>query len=73
MLVSPQPQALRHKPAAYAVQSAGSATFTAAHDRDHNFYENKCASLDLQIDNLIYELYSLTNEEVQIVEGGSPK
>lgn len=37
-------------------------------DRDLNFYERKCADLDLEIDRLVYELYSLTKEEVSIVE-----
>jgi len=32
-------------------------------------YENKCATLDRQIDNLVYELYDLTPEEIAIVEG----
>jgi type I restriction-modification system DNA methylase subunit len=41
-------------------------------DRDRNFYENKCAALDLQIDNLIYELYGLNDDEIKIVEGGAP-
>lgn len=36
-------------------------------DRDH--YEAKCAALDRQIDNLVYELYELTPEEIAIVEG----
>lgn len=29
----------------------------------------KCATLDRQIDNLVYELYDLTAEEIAIVEG----
>ena len=39
--------------------------------RDKAFYESKCASLDRQIDNLVYELYDLTPEEIAIVEGQS--
>jgi adenine-specific DNA-methyltransferase len=38
-------------------------------DSDRNHYENKCAALDRQIDNLVYELYGLTPEEIAIVEG----
>ena len=38
-------------------------------DRDRNHYESKCAALDRQIDNLVYELYELTPEEVTVVEG----
>ena len=36
---------------------------------DKNFYESKCATLDRQIDQLVYELYDLTPEEIAIVEG----
>jgi len=38
-------------------------------DKDKTFYEGKCSSLDRQIDNLVYELYGLTEEEIKIVEG----
>jgi hypothetical protein len=41
----------------------------ARSDRDRNFYENKCAALDRQIDALVYELYELTPDEIAIVEG----
>jgi hypothetical protein len=37
-------------------------------ERDKTFYESKCASLDRQIDQLVYELYGLTEEEIAIVE-----
>ncbi len=37
-------------------------------DRDKDFYTNKCAALDRQIDALVYELYELTSKEIQIVE-----
>jgi len=37
-------------------------------DKDKTYYENKCASLDRQIDRLVYELYGLTPEEIAIVE-----
>ena len=39
-------------------------------ERDKSFWENKCSSLDRQIDSLVYELYGLTEEEIKIVEGG---
>jgi type I restriction-modification system DNA methylase subunit len=46
--------------------------FAAARtERDKNFYESKCATLDRQIDNLVYELYNLTPEEIAIVEGSA--
>lgn len=41
----------------------------AQSDKDKDFYENKCAALDRQIDALVYELYSLTEDEIKIVEG----
>jgi len=37
-------------------------------ERDKTFYESKCATLDRQIDSLVYELYDLTPEEITIVE-----
>ena len=36
--------------------------------RDKEFLTNQCNALDTQIDNLVYELYGLTNEEIKIVE-----
>jgi hypothetical protein len=38
-------------------------------DKDKQFYERFCSSLDSQIDNLVYKLYELTDEEIAIVEG----
>jgi len=37
-------------------------------DKDKTYYENKCAALDRQIDRLVYDLYGLTEKEIQIVE-----
>ncbi|MFY9621655.1 MAG: hypothetical protein WAM70_06455 [Pyrinomonadaceae bacterium] len=34
---------------------------------------HKCATLDRQIDNLVYELYELTPEEIAIVEGATAR
>ena len=42
---------------------------SAQTDRDRNYYENKCAQLDTQIDALVYELYELTADEIALVEG----
>ena len=42
---------------------------TALTDGDKDFYTNKCAALDRQIDALVYELYGLSSEEIKIVEG----
>jgi hypothetical protein len=41
----------------------------AQSDKDKDFYANKCAALDRQIDTLVYELYGLTPDEIKIVEG----
>jgi type I restriction-modification system DNA methylase subunit len=43
----------------------------AQSDKDKDFYENKCAALDRQIDALVYELYGLTADEIKIVEGAA--
>ena len=40
-------------------------------DRDKTYYESKCAALDRQIDRLVYDLYGLTEDEIQIVEKGN--
>ncbi len=37
-------------------------------DSEKEYLEMKCNSLDRQIDNLVYELYGLTEEEIKIVE-----
>jgi len=37
-------------------------------DKDKTYYENKCTALDRQIDRLVYDLYGLTAEEIEIVE-----
>jgi type II restriction/modification system DNA methylase subunit YeeA len=41
----------------------------ARSEGDQNFYESRCVTLDRQIDNLVYELYDLTDDEIAIVEG----
>ncbi len=41
---------------------------SARTERDKTFYESKCATLDRRIDDLVYELYDLTPEEIAIVE-----
>jgi type I restriction-modification system DNA methylase subunit len=42
---------------------------SAQSDKDKDFYENKCAALDRQIDALVYDLYGLTPDEIKIVVG----
>ena len=43
----------------------------AQSERDKEFYTNKCATLDRQLDALVYELYALTPDEIKIVEGAA--
>jgi type I restriction-modification system DNA methylase subunit len=44
---------------------------SAQSDADKEFYGNKCADLDRRIDALVYELYGLTEEEINIVRGAA--
>ena len=37
-------------------------------DKDKTYYENRCAALESQIDRIVYDLYALTDKEIQIVE-----
>lgn len=37
-------------------------------DTDKDFWANKCADLDAKIDRLVYDLYGLTEDEIQIVQ-----
>jgi len=43
----------------------------AQSDKDKEYYDHRCESLDRQIDTLVYELYGLTDEEIAIVEGNA--
>lgn len=36
---------------------------------DKNYLERKCERIDKEIDQLVYQLYGLTEDEVKIVEG----
>jgi adenine-specific DNA-methyltransferase len=38
-------------------------------DRDTEYWQRRCDGLDRQIDELVYELYGLTEEEIGLVEG----
>jgi type I restriction-modification system DNA methylase subunit len=42
----------------------------ARNERDQVFYQNKCLALDRQIDQLVYDLYDLTDKERNVVENG---
>ena len=46
---------------------------SARTERDKTFYQSKCATLDRQIDYLVYKLYDLTGDEIAIVEGATQK
>ena len=39
-------------------------------DAERARLEMHCNSLDRQIDQAVYELYGLTEEEIKVVEGG---
>ncbi len=41
---------------------------SAKTDHDKNTYQKKIEIIDKQIDDLVYELYGLTKEEIKIVE-----
>jgi adenine-specific DNA-methyltransferase len=41
---------------------------TAVTERDKSYLEEKCKNLDSQINDLVYELYELTDEEIEIIE-----
>jgi hypothetical protein len=44
-------------------------TQKAKTESDKIYLERKCASLDKHIDELGYQLYGLTEEDIKIVEG----
>jgi len=39
-------------------------------DRDKELYERQIKIVDAQIDRLVYDLYGLTEDEIEVVEGG---
>ena len=46
---------------------------SAKTDHDKTVIQRQIDAIDRQIDLLVYELYGLTEEEIKIVEEGSPK
>ena len=44
---------------------------TARTDKDKTYYQDRCNPLDRQIDKLVYDLYALTPDEINIVEGAA--
>jgi hypothetical protein len=38
-------------------------------ERDNELYERQIRVADAQIDRLVYDLYGLTEEEIEVVEG----
>lgn len=49
--------------------TAKQALGTARSDKDKYYYESKCVALDRQIDQIVYELYGLNSNEINIIEG----
>jgi len=41
-------------------------------DKDKEYYESKCKTLDRQIDQIVYKLYGLDDDEIKIVEAKAP-
>ena len=39
-------------------------------ERDKGLYERQIRVVDAQIDGLVYDLYELMEEEIEVVEGG---
>ncbi|HEX7173698.1 MAG TPA: hypothetical protein VF240_00250 [Pyrinomonadaceae bacterium] len=39
-------------------------------EAERNLYERKCAAVDRQLDELVYELYGLSAGEIALVEAG---
>ena len=52
----------------HAIVDAKQKLASARTDKERDYYVSKCASLDRQIDQLVYSLYELTEEEIEIVE-----
>ena len=42
---------------------------SAKSESDKKLYEQKISMLDKKIDDLVYKLYGLTDEEIKIIEG----
>jgi hypothetical protein len=38
-------------------------------ERDKELYERQIKIVDAQIDRLVYDMYGLTDEEIEVVEG----
>jgi type I restriction-modification system DNA methylase subunit len=51
-----------------AMMDAKKFLMSAKTDKDKTYYKNRCAALDRQIDRLVYDLYGLTEQDIQIVE-----
>ena len=67
---SPQDRA-RHDRLVSLVGQMLAALSQDAGGRDAELRDRKCAALDRQIDQLVYELYGLTDEEIALVEGNA--
>lgn len=63
------PQSVKLAKLAAQMLEAKTQLAAAKTERDKTFYESKCATLDRQVDGLVYELYDLTPEEIAVVRG----
>ena len=52
----------------YTMQKNKKLLQQAKTESDKNYLERKCERLDKEIDQLVYQLYGLTEEETKIVE-----
>ncbi len=50
-------------------ERGGASTASARTDKDKAYHQSKCEAFDHQIDRLIYELYGLTEEQMEVMEG----
>jgi hypothetical protein len=53
----------------YIVEDGGKRKSSVATKTETNRLEMLCATIDRQIDEAVYALYGLTEEEIKIVEG----
>lgn len=53
------------------VAASRASALAARTEADRELYSRQITATDREIDNLVYELYGLTEEEIRIVEGTS--
>lgn len=55
------------------MRSAGTRRATAKTPQEQTMIQRQIDATDRQIDRLVYELYGLTDAEIQIVEAAKPR